>query len=209
MSSSLWAHVQSSKSKNQDKQRKKNVKQFSCSVSHPQCDGTDLTPKIQELKFQCIVFLNIPRFVFFSIHLFIYEVTKVCGSLCLQMTLFCYAIFQFDHQMALSRHYLSCASVCMFRYCAGTMPWGNPGDHRDFEPQRHDDGCIEVIGFTMASLVRDKTANGSGHEQVQMFTYYFPFPLGGAAGGRSWREASPVQGGGSDHLQNCSCAGEL
>nr|XP_015208808.1 PREDICTED: diacylglycerol kinase iota-like [Lepisosteus oculatus] len=63
------------------------------------CDGTDLTPKIQELKFQCIVFLNIPR------------------------------------------------------YCAGTMPWGNTGDHRDFEPQRHDDGCIEVIGFTMASLV--------------------------------------------------------
>ncbi|KAF3819385.1 hypothetical protein GH733_013535 [Mirounga leonina] len=63
------------------------------------CDGTDLTPKIQELKFQCIVFLNIPR------------------------------------------------------YCAGTMPWGNPGDHHDFEPQRHDDGYIEVIGFTMASLV--------------------------------------------------------
>ncbi|XP_043944156.1 diacylglycerol kinase iota isoform X1 [Protopterus annectens] len=62
------------------------------------CDGTDLTPKIQELKFQCIVFLNIPR------------------------------------------------------YCAGTMPWGNPGDHRDFEPQRHDDGYIEVIGFTMATL---------------------------------------------------------
>uniref|UniRef100_F6VSD9 Diacylglycerol kinase n=1 Tax=Monodelphis domestica TaxID=13616 RepID=F6VSD9_MONDO len=62
------------------------------------CDGTDLTPKIQELKFQCIVFLNIPR------------------------------------------------------YCAGTMPWGNPGDHLDFEPQRHDDGYIEVIGFTMASL---------------------------------------------------------
>jgi diacylglycerol kinase (ATP) len=26
-----------------------------------QCDGTDLTPKIQDLKFQCIVFLNIPR----------------------------------------------------------------------------------------------------------------------------------------------------
>uniref|UniRef100_A0A8C6XKT9 Diacylglycerol kinase n=1 Tax=Naja naja TaxID=35670 RepID=A0A8C6XKT9_NAJNA len=62
------------------------------------CDGTDLTSKIQELKFQCIVFLNIPR------------------------------------------------------YCAGTMPWGNPGDHREFEPQRHDDGYIEVIGFTMASL---------------------------------------------------------
>uniref|UniRef100_A0A7N8YCH2 Diacylglycerol kinase n=1 Tax=Mastacembelus armatus TaxID=205130 RepID=A0A7N8YCH2_9TELE len=70
-------------------------KMFYAGVS---CDGTDLTPKIQELKFQCIVFLNIPR------------------------------------------------------YCAGTMPWGNTGDHRDFEPQRHDDGCIEVIGFTMASL---------------------------------------------------------
>ncbi|KAG7265532.1 hypothetical protein CRUP_022006 [Coryphaenoides rupestris] len=24
------------------------------------------------------------------------------------------------------------------------MPWGNTGDHRDFEPQRHDDGCIEA-----------------------------------------------------------------
>ncbi|XP_051885667.1 diacylglycerol kinase zeta [Pristis pectinata] len=62
------------------------------------CDGTDLTSKIQDLKLQCIVFLNIPR------------------------------------------------------YCAGTVPWGNPGEHHDFEPQRHDDGCIEVIGFTMASL---------------------------------------------------------
>ncbi|XP_073397782.1 diacylglycerol kinase zeta isoform X2 [Dendrobates tinctorius] len=62
------------------------------------CDGTDLTAKIQDLKLQCLVFLNIPR------------------------------------------------------YCAGTMPWGNPGEHHDFEPQRHDDGCIEVIGFTMASL---------------------------------------------------------
>ncbi|XP_048340311.1 diacylglycerol kinase zeta isoform X1 [Sphaerodactylus townsendi] len=62
------------------------------------CDGTDLTPKIQDLKPQCLVFLNIPR------------------------------------------------------YCAGTMPWGNPGEHHDFEPQRHDDGCLEVIGFTMASL---------------------------------------------------------
>ncbi|KAG8431524.1 hypothetical protein GDO86_018415 [Hymenochirus boettgeri] len=67
-------------------------------VPPSQCDGSDLTAKIQELKLQCLVFLNIPR------------------------------------------------------YCAGTMPWGNPGEHHDFEPQRHDDGCIEVIGFTMASL---------------------------------------------------------
>lgn len=44
-------------------------------------------------------------------------------------------------------------SLSPHRYCAGTMPWGNPGEHHDFEPQRHDDGCIEVIGFTMTSLV--------------------------------------------------------
>ncbi|KAJ4924383.1 hypothetical protein JOQ06_000623, partial [Pogonophryne albipinna] len=62
------------------------------------CDGIDLTSKVQDLKLQCLVFLNIPR------------------------------------------------------YCAGTTPWGNPGDHHDFEPQRHDDGYIEVIGFTMTSL---------------------------------------------------------
>ncbi|XP_028276961.1 diacylglycerol kinase zeta-like isoform X2 [Parambassis ranga] len=70
------------------------------------CDGTDLTSKVQDLKLQCLVFLNIPR------------------------------------------------------YCAGTTPWGNPGEHRDFEPQRHDDGCIEVIGFTMTSLA---TLQVGGH----------------------------------------------
>ncbi|KAG1971704.1 diacylglycerol kinase zeta [Pimephales promelas] len=70
------------------------------------CDGTDLTSKVQDLKLQCLVFLNIPR------------------------------------------------------YCAGTMPWGNPGEHHDFEPQRHDDGCIEVIGFTMTSLA---TLQVGGH----------------------------------------------
>lgn len=35
------------------------------------------------------------------------------------------------------------------------MPWGHPGEHHDFEPQRHDDGYLEVIGFTMTSLVSD------------------------------------------------------
>lgn len=70
------------------------------------CDGTDLTAKVQELKLQCLLFLNIPR------------------------------------------------------YCAGTVPWGNPGEHHDFEPQRHDDGCIEVIGFTMTSLA---TLQVGGH----------------------------------------------
>nr|XP_020441708.1 diacylglycerol kinase zeta-like isoform X2 [Monopterus albus] len=70
------------------------------------CDGTDLTSKVQDLKLQCLVFLNIPR------------------------------------------------------YCAGTTPWGNPGDHHIFEPQRHDDGYIEVIGFTMTSLA---TLQVGGH----------------------------------------------
>lgn len=44
-------------------------------------------------------------------------------------------------------------TCCVPRYCAGTTPWGNPSEHHDFEPQRHDDGYIEVIGFTMTSLV--------------------------------------------------------
>ncbi|XP_042266655.1 diacylglycerol kinase zeta isoform X2 [Thunnus maccoyii] len=70
------------------------------------CDGTDLTAKVQDLKLQCLLFLNIPR------------------------------------------------------YCAGTMPWGHPSEHQDFEPQRHDDGCIEVIGFTMTSLA---TLQVGGH----------------------------------------------
>ncbi|XP_054480128.1 diacylglycerol kinase zeta-like isoform X1 [Anoplopoma fimbria] len=70
------------------------------------CDGTDITAKVQDLKLQCLVFLNIPR------------------------------------------------------YCAGTTPWGNPGEHHDFEPQRHDDGYIEVIGFTMTSLA---TLQVGGH----------------------------------------------
>ncbi|XP_062859428.1 diacylglycerol kinase zeta [Trichomycterus rosablanca] len=70
------------------------------------CDDTDLTSKVQELKLQCLLFLNIPR------------------------------------------------------YCAGTTPWGNPSEHHEFDPQRHDDGCIEVIGFTMTSLA---TLQVGGH----------------------------------------------
>uniref|UniRef100_A0A4W6CA46 Diacylglycerol kinase n=1 Tax=Lates calcarifer TaxID=8187 RepID=A0A4W6CA46_LATCA len=46
------------------------------------------------------------------------------------------------------------------QYCAGTTPWGHPSEHQDFEPQRHDDGCIEVIGFTMTSLA---TLQVGGH----------------------------------------------
>uniref|UniRef100_A0A3Q3XDY5 Diacylglycerol kinase n=1 Tax=Mola mola TaxID=94237 RepID=A0A3Q3XDY5_MOLML len=85
------------------------------------CDGTDLTAKVQEMKLQCLLFLNIPR------------------------------------------------------YCAGTMPWGHPSEHQEFEPQRHDDGCIEVIGFTMTSLA---TLQVGGHgerlhqcKEVTLTTY--------------------------------------
>ncbi|XP_026877231.2 diacylglycerol kinase zeta isoform X1 [Electrophorus electricus] len=90
------------------------------------CDGMDLTSKVQELKLQCLLFLNIPR------------------------------------------------------YCAGTMPWGNPSEHHDFGPQRHDDGCIEVIGFTMTSLA---TLQVGGHgerlhqcRQVTLTTFK-PIPV--------------------------------
>ena len=37
------------------------------------------------------------------------------------------------------------------RYASGTTPWGNP-NAIGFEPQRHDDGHLEVIGFTYSSL---------------------------------------------------------
>uniref|UniRef100_A0A1A7YEI5 Diacylglycerol kinase n=1 Tax=Iconisemion striatum TaxID=60296 RepID=A0A1A7YEI5_9TELE len=90
------------------------------------CDDADLTAKVQEMKLQCLLFLNIPR------------------------------------------------------YCAGTTPWGNPGEHQDFEPQRHDDGCIEVIGFTMTSLA---TLQVGGHgerlhqcKQVTLTTFK-PIPM--------------------------------
>lgn len=43
------------------------------------------------------------------------------------------------------------------------MPWGHPSEHQDFEPQRHDDGCIEVIGFTMTSLVSSQLYFGVKH----------------------------------------------
>ncbi|XP_069028835.1 diacylglycerol kinase zeta isoform X4 [Embiotoca jacksoni] len=90
------------------------------------CDGTDLTAKVQDLKLQCLLFLNIPR------------------------------------------------------YCAGTVPWGHPSEHQDFDPQRHDDGCIEVIGFTMTSLA---TLQVGGHgerlhqcKEVTLTTYK-PIPM--------------------------------
>ncbi|XP_050392923.1 diacylglycerol kinase zeta isoform X2 [Patella vulgata] len=37
------------------------------------------------------------------------------------------------------------------RYASGTLPWGNP-NAVGFEHQRHDDGFLEIIGFTYSSL---------------------------------------------------------
>uniref|UniRef100_A0A672ME24 Diacylglycerol kinase n=1 Tax=Sinocyclocheilus grahami TaxID=75366 RepID=A0A672ME24_SINGR len=90
------------------------------------CDGTDLTSKVQDMKLQCLLFLNIPR------------------------------------------------------YCAGTVPWGNPSEHNDFGPQKHDDGLIEVIGFTMTSLA---TLQVGGHGerlhqcQEVTLTTFKPIPV--------------------------------
>ncbi|XP_041354073.1 diacylglycerol kinase zeta-like isoform X2 [Gigantopelta aegis] len=85
-----------------------------------ECDGVDLTPKIQDMKLHCLLFLNIPR------------------------------------------------------YAGGTLPWGHPNT-MDFEPQRHDDGFLEVVGFTYSSLA---TLHVGGHgerlvqcQQIKLTTY--------------------------------------
>ncbi|XP_025099384.1 diacylglycerol kinase zeta-like isoform X5 [Pomacea canaliculata] len=72
---------------------------------HVECDGVDLTQKIQDMKLHCLVILNIPR------------------------------------------------------YASGTLPWGNP-NAVGFEPQLHDDGYLEVLGFTYSSLA---TLHVGGH----------------------------------------------
>lgn len=88
------------------------------------------------------------------------------------------------------------------------MPWGNTGDHRDFEPQRHDDGCIEVIGFTMASLVSTSSPySNNWSERIKELKYIFFWPQGGTAGGRPRRTSSSMQGGGPHHLQDAAGAG--
>uniref|UniRef100_A0A1I8IVF2 Diacylglycerol kinase n=2 Tax=Macrostomum lignano TaxID=282301 RepID=A0A1I8IVF2_9PLAT len=39
------------------------------------------------------------------------------------------------------------------KYGAGAAPWGNPAGGQGFEPQRWDDGLVEVIGFCSSHLV--------------------------------------------------------
>lgn len=45
-------------------------------------------------------------------------------------------------------------------YSAGTSPWGHPGKDNDFQPQRFDDGYLEVIGLTTGTLA---TTRVGGH----------------------------------------------
>ncbi|KAL4233697.1 hypothetical protein ACF0H5_008377 [Mactra antiquata] len=51
------------------------------------------------------------------------------------------------------------------RYASGTVPWGNP-NAAGFEPQKHDDGYLEVIGFTYSSLATLQIG-GHGERLVQ------------------------------------------
>ncbi|ESO87278.1 hypothetical protein LOTGIDRAFT_107128, partial [Lottia gigantea] len=60
------------------------------------------------------------------------------------------------------------------RYASGTLPWGNP-NAVGFEPQRHDDGFLEIVGFTYSSLA---TLYVGGHgerlmqcREVKLTTY--------------------------------------
>ncbi|VDQ02277.1 unnamed protein product [Trichobilharzia regenti] len=43
------------------------------------------------------------------------------------------------------------------RYGSGTLPWGNPA--AEFQPQRIDDGYIEVIGLTSTTLTNKLDIN--------------------------------------------------
>lgn len=71
-----------------------------------ECDGVDLTDKLQETKPLCLLFVNIPS------------------------------------------------------YSAGTSPWGHPGKDSEFQSQRLDDGYLEVIALTSATLA---TTRVGGH----------------------------------------------
>ncbi|KAL3882241.1 hypothetical protein ACJMK2_028604 [Sinanodonta woodiana] len=65
------------------------------------------------------------------------------------------------------------------RYAGGTVPWGNP-NAAGFEPQKHDDGYLEVIGFTYASMATLQIG-GHGERLVQCrevkLTTLVPMPM--------------------------------
>ncbi|PAA60068.1 hypothetical protein BOX15_Mlig018434g1 [Macrostomum lignano] len=80
-----------------------------------ECDGTDYTDRIRELRATSILFLNIAK------------------------------------------------------YSAGATPWGSPACSQGFEPQRHDDGSVEVIGFSSSHLATVQMG-GHGHRLCQCKT---------------------------------------
>ncbi|XP_052808073.1 diacylglycerol kinase zeta-like isoform X3 [Mya arenaria] len=65
------------------------------------------------------------------------------------------------------------------RYSSGTLPWGNP-NAAGFEPQKLDDGCLEVIGFTYSSLATLQIG-GHGERLIQcrevVLTTEKPIPM--------------------------------
>ncbi|XP_070538352.1 diacylglycerol kinase zeta-like isoform X4 [Ptychodera flava] len=54
------------------------------------------------------------------------------------------------------------------KYSAGTTPWGNPStaSYPQFEAQRHDDGFLEVIGFTPSQIAFNQVG-GHGERLCQ------------------------------------------
>ncbi|XP_032234769.2 diacylglycerol kinase zeta isoform X1 [Nematostella vectensis] len=52
------------------------------------------------------------------------------------------------------------------KYSAGTSPWGNPGRDHEFLPQRSDDGYIEVLALTSATLATTRVG-GHGERLAQ------------------------------------------
>lgn len=51
-------------------------------------------------------------------------------------------------------------------YSAGTSPWGHPGKDSDFQPQRLDDGYMEVIALTTGTLATTRVG-GHGERLAQ------------------------------------------
>ncbi|XP_072045698.1 diacylglycerol kinase zeta-like isoform X3 [Amphiura filiformis] len=69
-----------------------------------------------------------------------------------QITLECDGVDYTSKLQELKLHCLLFLNIS--RYGGGTAPWGNPSIHSypQFEAQRHDDGFLEIIGFTPSQM---------------------------------------------------------
>ena len=56
-------------------------------------------------------------------------------------------------ELHLSRTNTWISHVLCCRYASGCAPWGSPSGSSNYSPQRHDDGCLEVIGLTTTTMV--------------------------------------------------------